>query len=1345
MLRVSSPSIFVKSLERPYAATSGGRSIPVLVDHATGVISHLKQRECECGRVHIVKGRVRGKSGEPLSEERTFAVCDDCGKVHAYGDEAEDLKKSLIWLRDMARPMLSKAVVPTPKGKDGRVDYGAVGAGDSIWITMTSEGPLRGRHILISKRPDGLFAVTGGVKNLREKGFFHAALDFGKQRELTPKEKAKREAAEKEAAEAAQKRKAFHKEHAKTLQELDEASRTVRNKIWQTLGVETDAERAAKGKSYRARVKQVAVQAGYAPADAEALANDLGKSAESAARLAAAAAHQEALRNAYQQNRKAQQALTKPAKEKPKPAEPVLSEESRQALHVLDSADFTAADLPAPPKESMSPEQRAKISEAVKARLEEKRREQAEAESKARAEERVRRDAAKAAGADAAELLKYLGQHKDLREQAKQLRGGKSPSVPGAEFSGVAASLDFRGTGTHILGEDEAIALAMRSLEEKDIQEKNVGLYERVAQLAQSGDARDEDGNPLPYDPNNPFGHLNLHMTKGGAPEMGHKDAGAIRTLNRIATEFTGADVLRGELVEGLGLQSTAHVLIDRLKREGANMDEVRDFVGRQHKAASDALDRAMERDAQLQKEAADIEAQAKTDAGGNPQMAEALRTLYAADNLARQHENLGAALGSLEALGSFALALDSKQSGKIEMAVGEDAAGFRAKVRRMVGPGAAKKIKIKTKRDGTIAASLNVSDLRAYVDRGPKVSANERRLAAISAGKKNTADFKVPGIKVGGGHDVKSYRPGQQADIRNIMEQYAILAEEKGVPMAQKTIRTPGLFINREVGGGKTLISLSIGQHLLNTQGNDNHRTVVYTAPEKLLGNWHAEAKKWLEDPSALVFGQHPGGKLTAEDAGENGESAAYLHNKEGLSKIAQQLVDGKAPRRLIVGQNALNAKVTVRLNEDDGKGGTKKGKAVELPLVDIINLTQPMMFAQDEPQEMTTAKRGVLGAAGRAAVRLGAGLADNEGRELIATRLALTATPARTHAGQLFDMANWVTKGKVGTRKSFMAKNGALGQGTTVFENSEGDAILNRLRSQMVSERGAKNHTPYSAKRDVAMADWQKAAQARTGAEYSPHIAALREALARPTWKAGKFTVRMASGWKEGHEISTRAQAEAALDRMTQRHDAEVYKSLYGVPANGSWKSNPGLAKLAEEIAHHDKLTGGHQHILWAENEDSLRGIKQMLREQYPKESFTTMWTAGESEANKREFQAGQHKFVIMNHKQNAGHNMQNAGSAHFLGLPQEFVSYAQARGRAERDPRVGDPLLSHIDYTDNPTVARHHQKLAFEKRFVSGTNLTIRHAKERDLNTLAIPEPVSDISHEAAAYAGDYRKAA
>jgi hypothetical protein len=104
-------------------------------------------------------------------------------------DQDEDIKKAIddvetvelldprtVWMKAIEGfGIFEKAVhtpVKTPQKADGSVDYEKVGVGDSIWVTVSNpDSPLAGRHILITKRPDGLFALTGGAghKQIRDK------------------------------------------------------------------------------------------------------------------------------------------------------------------------------------------------------------------------------------------------------------------------------------------------------------------------------------------------------------------------------------------------------------------------------------------------------------------------------------------------------------------------------------------------------------------------------------------------------------------------------------------------------------------------------------------------------------------------------------------------------------------------------------------------------------------------------------------------------------------------------------------------------------------------------------------------------------------------------------------------------------------------------------------------------------------------------------------------------------------------------------------------------------------------------------------------------------------------
>lgn len=63
-----------------------------------------------------------------------------------------------------AETYLAKAVIKTPHTPDGKVDWESIPSYASVWVTIGDESsPLYGRPILLTKLPDGRMAVTGGA------------------------------------------------------------------------------------------------------------------------------------------------------------------------------------------------------------------------------------------------------------------------------------------------------------------------------------------------------------------------------------------------------------------------------------------------------------------------------------------------------------------------------------------------------------------------------------------------------------------------------------------------------------------------------------------------------------------------------------------------------------------------------------------------------------------------------------------------------------------------------------------------------------------------------------------------------------------------------------------------------------------------------------------------------------------------------------------------------------------------------------------------------------------------------------------------------------------------------
>ncbi|MEK6860847.1 MAG: ADP-ribosyltransferase, partial [Nanoarchaeota archaeon] len=170
------------SLSRKKAQMHGGTVIPIYIPKGTKVLwldflegfgeysrgeqKFLKEDEIllphtitfekieQIGK--IPKLKVRTKKGELLYIEKQVGSQEIAAARQRGLIPKEDNIAKLI-------NFVQKAIVSTPM-KEGKFNPSPVQSGDSVWITVNDpQSPLSGRHILITKRPDGLFALTGGA------------------------------------------------------------------------------------------------------------------------------------------------------------------------------------------------------------------------------------------------------------------------------------------------------------------------------------------------------------------------------------------------------------------------------------------------------------------------------------------------------------------------------------------------------------------------------------------------------------------------------------------------------------------------------------------------------------------------------------------------------------------------------------------------------------------------------------------------------------------------------------------------------------------------------------------------------------------------------------------------------------------------------------------------------------------------------------------------------------------------------------------------------------------------------------------------------------------------------
>lgn len=1388
-------------------------------------------------------------------------------------------------------------IIPTPKAKGGGVDYKQVPVGSAVWITVTKEGPLEGRHLLITKRPDGLFGITGGLPKGRH--FLHTALDMTKKRS---QEDIDRHAKRKEKRLAT--RAKFKAEHGKELSSIAGAKGDATKKIWEHIGVDSEEQSGRKLRHFEEATRQLLLERGFGKREAGTIAKDLAKRERARIKAARKAALHEATQHAARVHQAGEsgagddklieinhddenlqraladanqiatptpqaidEAIGKPEKkerepreekegqEDEKPERVPMSEEEKQAflerMHgVLDKNRVEQQVEPAveavqkewakrSPK-LPEPQEAAVVGQPVLNA------------SQQRKEDARRNKVAQEAGT----LLAHVAHLRNVKKQYDAM--GRGEKVPGYSGSQTPTSLDYAAEGSAT--RKELIGQSLDHIENELATKNRLGVYKRVSELAMR-----KDGS---YDPSNPMGQLRAQM-----------DSGAVKMLNRVSLQFLGTDVLRGEVVRNLGIQAASQFLVNHLNENGVPAGDVRSWLAKNEAEEKNLMVSALGQDQKLQEEVNKIRAQSEekyehapakkrtingkrvlVPAAVGGRLDDSMREIYEADALAAMHENIGQALGSAEALGTFAMALEMGPKDKVDVHLGGERADAETRLKALGLQGRTKAgnrkkthVPISTNRDGSQQATISGGKLKNYIGKKKVASDKEEELRAIGRGEKNTgvhsvlrraqeegrnvatpgqlseserrkaSEIKIEGLAVGRGTANPNAKllSGQESDIRHIMRQLEIkeeedrLVEEGKLMPSQRTIKGVGLFINREVGGGKSLCALAAAQMLLNKEREKNpesRRPVVITCPEKLLANWEEQARRWLPGAKVAVMGaEDPAGDAELlrgvgelEEAGvsvsHGGSSSGRVRpikgfrvnnrfypvkvstNKDGTKsyEIPAEIPENQralADSVLQETQNAVeNSKYLKKVSQREkvyssvrqgggpqiiilGQRAAAFGKpgADNIKESDRINSLKPLMVAQDEPQEMLSVGGESLGKTGQAATRLGKpkrGVRPGKRGYFDCVHVAMTATPARDDVNQLYGMANWVTHGNIGTQKDFMSKNGSLGKGTTMFEDSIGDAVLGRLGSQMVSERGVKDYVPRVGTAKLNMSERQKKQQAAISAKYGPAMAALHRAIQEGR-RGGKFFCSSKSNpnsiTKKGKIVRGSEDMKRELDRLRAAHDKAQMDNLYAPAGDNHWKSVPAISHLGAALKQWDKKGfGGSKSIIWVPNTSSVDAVKKMLDEQYGPGSYTTMLAKSEMIPNSEKFkQPNGPRFVIAGKDASSGYNLQVAGGQVFVGMPKHAIDEIQSRGRPERTGRVGDPDALYINYGDSPTENQMNRHRANEHRLVRATNLAERGKVEQPLpknmsgftSKLHAPSEHTGVLADADAYTGEY----
>lgn len=1204
--------------------------------------------------------------------------------------------------------VLRKATIRTPTDDKGKVAYDKVPNGASVWVTVTDvSSPLHGRPILITKRPDGKFALTGGAgwEHYKEGGTSDRNEDLKRQRarkHMVLEGVGKKPVTEQDrarSAELSEKRKAIHAAQRERSTKRNEAARGL------LAAVGHDPDQLKSDKDFeKLRTKT------------EAEARDAGMSAGDARRLVGIAINE------------AKKIRTKLAMQQAELEAAASLHAKRAGRDSLDPAHAAAlAAMPSPDailgRDLISGDT---LRAMLDAGADEPELEQYVKQQAQDAFEQINADAAGSAspdasvaaqegssateGADAVQkdaepdrdsalqsLASTQDENDNPRYSAQQGQQEGSRATEGADQvsqhpPNLGASGDFDAESDESEDEDdeededeENAAPEPEPEPEKDDPERQARV-DRIGKLAQTfadyhsanqeirkqteesaglrsallmgasevenlrtkvGALSDRDLDILIDRYQNPqqqhapdafYGALRDHWNDAvdyAAGVAQYANTGAAAALTGIVGKHLGQGVDVSKLIQGSTIETAVTGLALKLRGEldDKSYDKlIADLTTHNAKNQQATEDRALTQHKQLENERKEIIRQRFTgELASDPSLpileqmkssdlAPAAIARYAtstrleADNLLRQRENLGTALGSMQASAGLLEALTRNRKAKkskdqvVSLSFGDNLDSAHEQV---IALGLQGRARMRHDIQRGWMVDIPSAALKRHMGDIQQESDFAADMEQIKTNGGSTAGYQVPGWKDEVNGKPHVWRTEQRNDIEWLR-------------------KTGGGVITRVTGAGKTNTALGYYAHQL---AKDPSYTAAIVVPKGKASEWHSEAQKFSTLPTVPV-----------PDDAKRADVQALL-KKHGRGALFVMSHDQAARHADLLDDHDLNG---ITIDEPQMLAGKGKSKKLNAGAQRIMRL-------------------------GGDKIRSGEGF----------NRIALTATPATKDPVQAYDLVNWTAPGKVGSRERFRrAYSGGFGAGTNAQEESIHDQVIKHLGPYMSGER----LTPPSFKtfdhdHSVSRSQGQIANQRQI--ERTARATVEKRVAERLARAADDPMIQVKYG-KQWRAAVAREETGKAQDAIAQAHRENL----------GGGEDNP---KVDAAIAEVKAAGAGAQskHVFYVDSAAQRQALTGALTRagykanQIANMASTTTTISGEDLAARRErfkSDAGV-PFVIIDRASSAGHNLQEGSHLHVLGTPSDAATYLQAQGRIKREPRKGDVHIHTYKYSDSP----------------------------------------------------------
>ena len=1135
-------------------------------------------------------------------------------------------------------PRLVKAVVSTPLTNEGKVDYDRVPDYASIWVTVSDQtSPLAGRPILITKMPDGRFAVTGGS------GFRHWEDKTGDEKKdqavrarkhlTVTGGRPKKTAREQELEEARQEVEAHNapiQAQATALrQEAGKAQREAQRRFEKATGVSGQMDRTELKKVQTQVAQYAQEQHGMGEKEARTFAQEVTRQMARGKRNLAQRIAARRTRAAVDMSRFEEPVSggQEPTGEGAPPAGmgvvgQALQENAHEGVGAGLELSWDYGD----------------VAQEVGAALKD-----AQEKGEELSPQEIQHLVAKAGEETFSQAAQQYDQHGADLTQWDEVPGLVAPPAAGEKKAEppasavnleVAQPLDVQDTGAMQEAVKAFLQFQEASQTAAEVKKSLLPETVEITSPATLDQFRVNMGSPSPEDLEKLIATYERKVATGPAPDRfyaalaehwndqvafaegvgPHVTQGAATAVAGLLGRYLGSrvDVLR--LMEKVGVEGATWALALELRKQFRGRqdeyDHIMDQMESQAAKGQEATETAaLDLHERLKKEYGVVQ---ESIASG--EIGESRAVQMEADVLLRMRQNLGAALGSLQATAIMVEAMRKTgltgATDSIVINFGDDKQAALARLDEL-----------KLGNRGELAYHPQMGwqirttsrAVRRYIYTQEQNDRRNGEWEKIKTSGRSTAGYEVPfwgsewTDEEGEKHPYE-WRPEQRNDI--------------------EWLRKAGSgVLTRVTGAGKTNTALGYYAHLL--QENPRDFVGVIVVPKGRVAQWEAECRKFAPDLAD---------RMTVIGEGQK------------VGDVRQSL-EGMPRGRFVI------------LSHDDAARNSEWLEALA-----------PGAMTIDEPQEMLSraAAKPKMSAGAKRIMRV---KTDH--------RVALTATPAVRAATDVYDLVHWAFPGELGYRTRFARPYEGFGYGTNAQDEAV-QAMLWREISPFVS--GDRLSAPsFQVQRDTVEV------------KQTPHQRARQIELEAG---AGQFIENYVAEHLESTPAKTREQYGArwksVMSRKYRQQATALHEQRLRDVLRGEAQYHGDTARVQALVK---RVTGGDdkgKHVIFVDSATQRQAITQALIESGTDRraiqniaggTMTGGLKGGDIARRKGAFTEGDARFIIIDRTSASGHNLQAGSTLHVLGTPEDAATYLQAQGRVAREPRKGDVNIVTYRHADSP----------------------------------------------------------